>query len=60
MGAPGPAARATLALLKFFLGSPDASFSGWFLLGIFNPTDEFVASQRRYVHPRIECRRVGT
>src|SRR5437762_189458 len=57
--APWPAAGPTLAFLQLLLGPANAAFSGHFLLGILNPADELVASQRRDVLPGIECRAVG-
>jgi len=48
-----------LALLEFFLGTANTSFSGHVLLGIFDPADEFVPGQRRDVVPGMERRRVG-
>jgi len=57
--APRPAARPTLAFLELFLGSANALFSGYLLLGILYPADELVAGQRRYVRPGVERRSVG-
>src|SRR6185312_9555754 len=49
-----PAARSAHAFLQFFLGSPDAAFARFLLLGVFDPADELVARQRRDVLPRRE------
>jgi hypothetical protein len=57
--APWPAARSTLTLLQFLLGPANPTLSGHRLLGILDPTDEFVAGKRRDVLPRIECGGVG-
>jgi hypothetical protein len=57
--APRPAAGPTPAFLQFLPGPAYAPFSGRFLLGILDPADELVASQRRDVRPGIECRGVG-
>jgi hypothetical protein len=53
--APRPAARSTLAFLKFLLRPTDAALSGGVLLGILDPADELVARQGRDVVPRSEC-----
>ena len=58
MLAPRPAGS-TLALIHLLMGLANAAFSGLLLLGILNPADELVASQRRDVIPRIEIRGVG-
>jgi len=57
--APRPAAGPTLAFLKLLLGSTNAAFSGHLLLGVLDPADELVATQRRDVHPGSERCRVG-
>ena len=54
--APRPATRSTLAGFEFFLRAANAALSGLLLLGIFDPTDELVASQWRDVLPRFERR----
>ena len=59
MLAPRPAARPTLAFLKFLLGPADPAVPGYFLLGILDPTDELVPGQRCDVRPGIECGGVG-
>jgi len=59
MLAPWPAARPTLAFLKFLPGPADPAFPSPLLLGIFDPADELVAAQRRYVLSGIEYRGVG-
>jgi len=57
--APGPAAGPALAFFQFLLSPANAACSGLFLLGILDPTDELVASQRCDVPPSIEGRQVG-
>jgi hypothetical protein len=57
--APRPAAGPALSFLKLFLGPPNATFSGGLLLGVLDPADELVASQRCDVLPGIECCGVG-
>ncbi len=57
--APWPAARPALAVLQFFLCPANAPLSCRSLFGVFDPADELVASQRRYVIPRFPCRGVG-
>src|SRR5687767_2519597 len=59
MLAPWPAAGSSLAFLQLLRGPADAAFTGHLLLGILDPADELVASQRRDVPPGIECREVG-
>jgi hypothetical protein len=59
MGAPRPAAGPTLAFFQLLLGPANTAFSGLLLLGILNPADELVASQRRDVLPCVESRGVG-
>ena len=54
-----PAARPTLAVLELLLGPSDAARPGRLLLGVLDPADELVASQRRDVRPGIECRCIG-
>src|SRR6266702_6755928 len=49
--APWPAARPPLAFLQLLLGPAYPAFSGHLLLGILNPADELVSSQRRDVLP---------
>jgi hypothetical protein len=56
--APGPAAGPTLTFLQLFLGPANATLPGRQLLGVLDPADELVASQRRDVVPRIESRAV--
>lgn len=56
---PGPAAGTAHTLFELLLGSPNAAFSGWRLLGILDPTDELVAGQRRDVVPGLERHSVG-
>ena len=57
--APLPAAGPTLAFLQLLLRTANTAFSGHLPLGIFDPSDELVAGQRRDVLLSIECRRVG-
>lgn len=57
--ASGPATGSTLAFLQLFLGPADAAFSGAFLLGVLNPTDELISGKGRDVLPRVECHVVG-
>lgn len=52
MLATRPAARPTLALLQFLLGSANASLARLLLLGVGDPADELVACQWRDVPPR--------
>ena len=59
MFASRPATGSTLAFLELFLGPANATFSGHFLLGIFDPADELVARQRCDVLPGIEGRGIG-
>lgn len=54
-----PAARPTLAILKLFLGSANATCSCHRLSGVLNPADEFVPRERRDVLPSVERRGVG-
>src|SRR5437762_919591 len=56
--APRPAAGPTLAFFELLLRPPNAALPGHLLLGVLDPADELVASQRRDVLPRIECRGV--
>jgi len=56
--APRPAAGPALAFLQLLPSPPNAALSGRLLLGILDPADELVASQRRDVLPGIECRGV--
>ena len=58
MFAAGPAARPALPLLQLLLRPADATRPGRWLLGILDPADELVASQRSDVHPRGERRAV--
>jgi hypothetical protein len=57
--APRPAAGPALAFLKLLLCPPNAALSGGLTLGILDPANELVASQRRDFLPSVECRRVG-
>src|SRR5947209_4400851 len=59
MLAPGPAAGPPPAFAQLFLCPPDAPLARGLVLGVLDPTDELVASQRRDVLPELECRGVG-
>ena len=54
MGTAGPTTRSALTLFEFFLRPANTSLASDILLCIVNPADEFVASERRDVLPRIE------
>jgi hypothetical protein len=48
---PGPAARSAHALFEFLAGATNAPLAGDRFLGVFDPTDELVASEGRDVVP---------
>lgn len=52
----GPAARSALAFFELFLSTPNAPLPSDLLFGIFHPTDELVAPQRRDVLPQRQRR----
>ena len=54
MGAAGPATGPPHALLELFLGPADSTVPGCLLLGILDPADELVASERGDIPP---CRK---
>ena len=54
MGAAGPATGPPHALLELFLGPADSTVPGYLLLGILDPADELVASERGDIPP---CRK---
>lgn len=54
MLAPWPAAGTPLALFQLLPGAADPPLTSRLLLGVFHPTDEFVAGQRCDVVPSVE------
>lgn len=56
VGASGPTTGPTLPLLQLLFGPANSSLSCRVLLGVFDPADEFVASQRGDVLPRVQRR----
>jgi hypothetical protein len=54
-----PATGPTLAFLELLPGSANATFSRFLLLGILDPADELVASQRGDVLPGVESCGIG-
>ena len=51
MNASRPTARKFFAFEKLLCGSPDSPVAGLFLLGIFDPTNEFVPCDWRQAFP---------
>ncbi len=54
-----PAAWPALSFFQLFFGSADTARSGGVLFGVFHPTDELIARQRRDIPPTFENRRRG-
>jgi hypothetical protein len=54
VAAAGPAAWPAHSVLKFLLGSPDATGARLVLLRILNPTDELVAGKWSDVLPAVK------
>ena len=50
-----PATRSTLTFVKFLNRSANTTSPCRRLLGVFNPTDELIASEARDVAPRLKC-----
>jgi hypothetical protein len=58
--AAGPAARPPLAFFELLLRPADPAFPRHLLLGVLDPADELVASERRDVPPRVQRNPVRT
>ncbi len=58
VGATRPAAGSALTFVEFLDRAPDTAYAGLVLLGVLDPADELVASQRRDVRPRLDPGRV--
>lgn len=57
MTAAGPTARSSHSFFELLERAANATLASFLLLGIFDPTDELVACERRDVFPSSERRR---